>query len=298
MRTQKRFTPALLERFARQGRGSGTFQDYIPWHRVARGDPSSRGRSHLMTWKDRQRELLSDGEWVGLLFSTMIGNLIDVREQHRLSLENAPMELGLYDVSLGGRDCPGTLDIAKQLGYKHPRINGDGTSNYWRMTTDQVLVIRVSQGYLELLAVSYKPDAKTLTRRALQLLAIEREYWVARGVEWILITPELFDTSVGDTLRRSAPWALGMPVAASDITVAVQAVHLTLGNTFTYTLETIADILGNTDRAQRAFWQAVWSSAIPMDLRTGWRPHLPIKLLSAEQFLGLNPVASRRTSWI
>ena len=297
MRTQKRFTPALLERFVRQGRGTGTYKDYLPWHRVGRGDPASLGRSHLMMWRERQRELLSDVEWVGLLFTTMISNLADVLEQQRLSLEDGPSELALYDVRYGGEHYPGTLAVAKSLGFKHPRVNGDGASDDWVMTTDQLLVIRLPSGQLELLAVAYKPDSKKLTKRKRQLLAIEKAYWDARGVAWLLITPDLFAESAGVTLRRAAPWGLGTTVSTPDIATTVHAVNHTLGHTFTYTLDVITAALGNKDLAQRAFWQAVWTGAIPMDLRTGWRPHLPIKLLSQDEFVALNPVASRRTSW-
>lgn len=297
MRTQKRFTPSLMQRFIRQGRGTGTYQDYIPWHRVGRGDPSSLGRSHLMMWKERQRELLSDGEWDGLCFSTMIYNLVDVREQHKLSLECGPSELGLYDVRCAGGDFPGTLEIAKKLGFKHPRVTGEGTSDYWRMSTDQVLVLRLSSVQLEILAVAYKPDNKSLTKRKRQLLAIEKAYWDARGVTWILITPELFEESVGLTLRRTAPWALGVATTAYEKQVAIKVACQTVGHSFTFTLDSIEALLGNKDLAQRSFWQAVWNGDIPMDLRTGWRPHLPIKLLSHEAFTTLNPVASRRSSW-
>lgn len=297
MRTQKRFTPTLLKRFIRQGRGTGTYKDYIPWHRVGRGDPSSRGRSHLIMWRDRQRELLSDGEWVGLLFSTLISNLVDIREQHKLSPDEGAFELALYDVRYGGKVYPGTRAIAKQLGFKHPRVNGDGTSDDWKMTTDQVLVLRLPSGQLELLAVAYKPDDKKLTRRNRQLLAIEKAYWDAREVTWILITPELFDESVGLTLRRAVPWGLGVAATDADMKVAVNVVSQTLGHTYTYILDSIEVLLGNKDLAQRSFWQAVWNGDIPMDLRTGWRPHLPIKLLSPDAFAALNPVVSRRTSW-
>jgi len=282
----------------RQGRGTGTYKDYIPWHRVGRGDPSSQGRSHLMMWKERQRELLSDGEWVGLLFSTMITNLVDVREQHKLSLEYGQHELSLYDVRCAGGDFPGTLALAGQLGFKHPRVTGEGTSDDWRMTTDQILVLKLPSEQLGFLAVAYKPDNKRLTKRKRQLLAIEKAYWDVRGVTWILITPELFDESVGLTLRRSAPWGLGVATAANDRKVAVNVVRQTLGHTFTFTLNSIEALLGNKDLAQRSFWQAVWNGDIPMNLRAGWRPHLPIKLLSQDAFTQLNPVASRRTSWI
>ncbi len=250
-----------------------------------------------MMWKERQRELLSDGEWVGLLFSTMIGNLVDVREQHKLFPEEGPYELALYDVRHAGKVCPGTLAIAQQLGFKHPRVNGDSTSADWKMTTDQVLVLRLPSGQLELLAVAYKPDDKRLTKRSRQLLAIEKAYWDARGVTWILITPELFEESVGLTLRRTAPWGLGVATTAADMKVAANVVNQTLGHTYTFTLNSIEALLGNKDLAQRSLWQAVWNGDIPMDLRTGWRPHLPIKLLSPDAFAALNPVVSRRTSW-
>lgn len=298
MRTQKRFTPTLLERFLRAGRGTGTYQDYLPWHRVGRSDPSSMGRSHLMVWRKRQRELLSDGEWVGLIFSTLLINILDVREQLKLSLEDGPHELADYDIRYSGRILPGTLSIAKQLDFKHPRVSGDGRSEYWVMTTDQVLLLKLPNGQFELLAVSYKPDGRSLTKRDLQKLAIEKVYWAARSVKWLLITPELFEKSVGLTLRRVVPWGLGDAVDFSAICAAICVVEQTLGHTFTYTQDTLAEQLGDAELAKRSIWQAVWAGALPMDLRRGWRPHLPIELLNPESFVALNPVASRRSSWI
>jgi hypothetical protein len=81
MRTTKRFTPNVLIRYRKLNRGTGIFQNYIPWHRVGRSDPSSRGRSHLQMWNGRQRELLSDQEWVGFFFSTLVRDVNDIREQ-------------------------------------------------------------------------------------------------------------------------------------------------------------------------------------------------------------------------
>lgn len=297
MRTQKRFSPGLLARFTRLGRGTGTFQDYIPWHRVGRGDPSSLGRSHLLMWRDRQRELLSDGEWVALLFATMLSNVEDVREQHKLADADGPFELAEYDVRFRDKTVPGTLSIAKQLAIKHPVLHGDDGPANWIMTTDQLLVLKLSSGSFQLLAVAYKPDEKALTKRNRQLLAIEKAYWDARGVQWLLITPSLFNESVGLTLRRSAPWGLGAQVKPSELRDAVRIAKETLGHSLTFVLDTLAKHLGDIDLAQRAFWQAVWTGALPMDIRTGWRPHQPIKLLSTEAFSNLNPVGSRRSSW-
>jgi len=297
MRTQKRFTPALLERYKRIGRGTGTHLDYLPWHRVGRSDPSSHGRSHLMVWRERQYELLSDGEWDGLLFATMLDNVEDGREQHRLALDDGPFELADYDIRFAGQIVPGTLSIAKKLGIRHPRVNGNGRSDDWVMTTDQVLVLKSPRGRLSLLAVAYKPDSVSLTKRSRQLLAIEKAYWDVRGVQWLLITPELFDESVALTLRRNVPWGLGTLVAPTALAEARRVVDLTLGHTYTFTVDTLASTLGDKDTAQRALWQSVWTGAIPMELRIGWRPHLPIQLISSQNFLNLNPVASRRSAW-
>lgn len=264
MRTIKRFTPTLLARFTREGRGTGTYLDYIPWHRVGRGDPASLGRSHLMMWRGRQLELLSDGEWVAVLFSTMLPDLLDVREQFKLSLEASTHELASYDYRFGGhKTYPGTREIAKQLGIKHPMVHGDGLSDFWTMTTDQLLLLGETGGQPSLLAIARKPNADELSKRDRQKLLIEKEYWSARGVCWLLLTPDVFEESVGLTLRRGCAWALGdHPLPAQTVRTAVEVVKSTLGYTLTHTIRQLSLELGDDVVAQRAFWQAVWSSKL------------------------------------
>lgn len=298
MRTTKRFTPTLLARYMKEGRGTGTYQDYIPWHRVGRSDPASQGRSHLMMWRGRQRELLSDGEWVAILFSTMLPELLDVREQFKLSLEASAHELASYDVRFGGyKTYPGTFEIAKQLGIKHPMVHGGGVSDFWTMTTDQLLLLGEAGSDLNLLAIARKPNSTVLSKRDRQKLLIEKEYWSARGVSWLLLTPDVFEESVGLTIRRGAPWALGDPVDPKVISTAVDVVDSALGHTLTYAIRQLGLELGDDDFAQRAFWQAVWSGTLPLDLRRGWRPHVPVSLLTQAEFASLNPVRSRRSAW-
>lgn len=50
MKTQGRFTPALLRRWHDKLRGAGTFDAYTAWHQITSGDPSSRGRSTIEFW--------------------------------------------------------------------------------------------------------------------------------------------------------------------------------------------------------------------------------------------------------
>ena len=298
MRTTKRFTPSVLARFFRIGRGSGTFHNYIPWHRVSRSDPSSSGRSHLQMWNGRQRELLSDGEWVGLFFAISMKNLIDLTEQFPLSLEGGTHEISAYRADTSPSIYPGTLEIAKRLAIKYPKTNEKGLSSDWVMTTDFLLVLQTPSKNLELLAVAFKPTADLKNKRTKQLLDIEREYWLAREITWLLITPELFDQRVALRLRDTMPWALGNSVPESDLSIAEAVTRELQGHSLTYILEQLTARLGDDDHAKRAFWQAVWCGKIPLDLRRGWRPHLPVTLLPADEFLSLNPIASRRTSWI
>lgn len=297
MRTTKSFTPDLLDRYREEGRGLGIYKQYVPWHRVSRSDPASSGRSHLMTWGGRPREVLSDNEWVSGLFSTMMPLLEDLREQFPLALTWSPHELGAYDFRLGGPDLPGTLEIAGELGLRHPRVNGDGRSAPFVMTTDLLLTLRLTSGALQLLAVSCKCRRDLNCKRTLEKLRIERHYWLARGVEWLLVTPDLYEESVALTLRNTMPWGLGEPVSAEARATAAEIARGIPGYPLHAVLDRIACVVGDLDTAQRGFWQAVWLRTLPLDLRRGWRPHLPTVHCSVDFFLALNPVASRRSSW-
>ena len=297
MRTTKRFTPTVLARFMRENRGTGQYETYIPWHRVSRGDPSSRGRSHLQMWNGRQRELLSDGEWHEVLFATMLPNLVDMCEQFPLSAEFRKHELADYTNDAPAGVYPGTHTIAEQLGFPHPKISSGEETADWIPTTDLLLVLVTADGRFELLAVAIKPST-ALTKSMRRSLALEKAYWDARRVPWLLLTPEQFDDRVALTLRRSMPWALGEQVVEEDRKLATSLAFKRCGRSLTHVLESISDALdGDMDRAQRAFWQSVWCGDIPLDLRRGWRPHLPVVLLPTDAFWNLNPIASRRSAW-
>lgn len=298
MRTTKRFTPQLLERFRRQGRGQGTFEDYIPWHRVGRGDPASRGRSHLQQWNGRQRELLSDHEWGILLFSSMLTNLVDIREQFPLVQESNLHELSAYQHNGSRQHFPGTLEIAKNLGIKHPMTTGDGRSDTWTPSTDLLLTLKRADGAMELVAIAVKESKDLTKKRKKELLLLEQSYWAVRGVAWIVITPSQYDKRVALTLRMAMPWALGAAVSEADRQFASKTANQYSGLPLTQLLEKLSTSFGDIDRAQRAFWQGVWSTHIPLDLRRGWRPHQPVAFLDLEPFMSLNPIAMRRSAWI
>lgn len=295
MRTTKRFTPKVLERFGREGRGTGTHQDYIPWHRVTRGDPASSGRSHLLMWRGRLRELLSDGELHEQLFASMLPGVDDAIEQCKLDTQEAPHLLTAYGEGKPWELFPGTLTIADTLGIKHPITRDCQSSAPWVPSTDLVLIFRNELGKREVLALAFKPAVES--RRTTALLSLEREYWNARGVPWLLITPDLYDQRVALTLRRIAPWALGGTTSVEDRQITADVARRMAGFSVTRVLYRAADFLGSLEAAQRALWQAVWHGELPIDLRRGWRPQTPLKFISDFAFWDLNPIASRRSAW-
>ncbi len=297
MRTVKQFTPALLDRFRAEARGLGTYADYVPWHRVTRGEPSSRGRSHLLFWRGRHRELLSDIEWVTLCFAVLIPTLGDLREQFPLTLETADHEIAAYDARFTGHLRPGTLELADALKVRHPVVSDDGVTAPWVMSTDFLLTLKSASGRPELLAVACKSAGDVLRRRTREKLRLEREYWRARGVPWLLITPDLFDTSAGLTLRMATSWLLADQVPPESRHIAIDVTTHRAGRPLMSILNSIASRLGDMHHAQAAFWQAVWGGELPVDLRRGWRPQEPLELLGQQAFVTLNPLASRRSAW-
>jgi hypothetical protein len=194
---------------------------------------------------------------------------------------------------------PGTLELAALLGIKHPITREKSKTDSWILTTDRLIVYGVeAQGLhlLSALAVAAKPQEK-LTQREWELLFLEKMYWEIRGVRWILFTPELFDPRVNNLLRSTAGWAFDDEVD-HDLIVAAQTIHQAHPNSpLQMNLQRLAVRLGRMELAQRAFWQAVWSEALSIDLRMGWNPNFSYPLLSLADFRNLNPITMRRSSW-
>lgn len=297
MRTTKRFTPSVLARYERQGRGQGKYHDYVGWHRVTRGDPASSGRSHLLQWRGRLRDLLSDGELGVQLFAAMLANVDDCLEQYKLSPEDSPHPLANY----GERDSealfPGTSRLADELGIKHPKLSDANGTVPWVPTSDLVVVFKAVGGARHLLALAFKPNDWETRPRTEQLLRLEREFWFRRDVPWLLITPRQYEATVVLTLRRTACWALADDVSSDYRQIACRAARANPFISVTQIIDLLQAQLPSLEIAQRALWQSVWSGELPIDLRRGWRPHLPLRQIGSDEFVAQNPIASRRSAW-
>ncbi len=298
MRKGKRFTPALLDKWHRDGRGTGSGANFEPWHQVTRSDPGSRGRSHLLNWKfERLHHLLSDQEFAVLGFISMMPNLIDLREQFRLEFDSHEVHRAAFDQG-GGRWSDGTDAIAKALGYRHPVIRKDGVVRPWVFSTDFLATIESPPSRHALLAISVK-DCEITDPRKLELLEIEREYWIRQDVFWLLISPVTYQRRIEFTLRTGMAWNLGRErVAESLLTRCGEISEFLHGQPFTRALHILASELAlDTVSAQLVFWQSVWSGYLCLDLTMSIRPSAVVKILSSEDFWKQNPVVSRRTAW-
>lgn len=298
MRTTKRFTPKVLERFQREGRGTGLYADYKPWHKVSRSDPSSNGRSHLINWRSRLRELLSDGELGCQHFVAMLSDLEDCLEQYPLDYQDGPHLLTEYGQGSPLSSYPGTQTLVKELGIRHPVTTEKGRSAPWRPSTDFVLVRRRDNEELFLVAIAFKPSNEIRTRRARELLSIEREYWVRRGASWLLLTPNLFHYYVDQNLKCTAPWGILGRATTHEQAAAANIARENPWASYSRIIELISAQLSPGVDAPDAFWKAVWSAKLPIDLRIAFHPMLPLKYLSTEEFMALNPIHASRSSWI
>lgn len=304
MRKGKRFTPARLQRWRSNGRGLGIKGDYAPWHQVSRDDPGSRGRSHQVNWRySRLLHLLSDHEKVIFAFISMLSGLLDVREQLPLAQEKHVGDLDPYQWPPSQiATQPGTLEIAADLGLKHPRVNGDGASTPWVMTTDFVVTLSMPNMRPSLLAISVKSGDEIEDRRTHELLKIEREYWCRQDVPWLLVNESTYASDLKDTMLDAIHWAdlnetVDDRLMARLLQLSPNARGLD-GLTFTAAIARLkADFGIDAEDAKRLFWSGVWLNVIPVDLRMSIRPGARIRLLSKDEFVQQNPVASRRTAW-
>lgn len=296
MRKGQRFTPKRLQKWIKQGRGTGSGEHYQPWHQVTRADPGSRGRSHIVnSGLSRLHHFLSDLELVQFTFATMLPGVVDLQEQFSLSLDDG------FDAGCGGQALlfqPGAQTIARELGFAYPTLRKDDEVQPWIMTTDLLLTFAAGSADRRL-AVSVKPKGGFGRRRQQELLAIERDYWLRRGVPWLLVTPAQYDIAVGRAICSGAAWVLGMPhvdqrLVEACATYVADRRRPTFGQLMTE-LPTAID--ADMTLAQCAFWQAVWRGLLPIDLSFSTRPAAAVQLLDRAAYWDQNPIAARRSAW-
>ncbi|WP_273130106.1 TnsA endonuclease N-terminal domain-containing protein [Bacillus weihaiensis] len=165
----KRTRTSKIDKWIKEGRGSGIGADYKPWLNIQ--DVSSLGRSTRLKGikTGRQHEFLSDLERNYFYLTEYSDFVVDIREQFPL----LPLEE--------------TIIIADELGIKHPTDPKNGEPIV--MTTDFLLTLDKGQGVFEV-ARTIKMKDELLKERVLEKFEIEREYWQRRDIDWGIVTEE------------------------------------------------------------------------------------------------------------
>ncbi|KAB2420331.1 MULTISPECIES: TnsA endonuclease N-terminal domain-containing protein [Bacillus cereus group] len=165
----KRKRTSEIEKWIKEGRGSGIGINYKPWLKIQ--DVSSLGRSTRLKGikTSRQHEFLSDLERNYFYLTEYSGFIFDIREQFPL----LPLEE--------------TIVIADELGIKH--ATNPKTGEPIVMTTDFLLTVDKGQGMFEV-ARTVKMKDELLKERVLEKFEIEREYWQRRDIDWGIVTEE------------------------------------------------------------------------------------------------------------
>jgi putative uncharacterized protein (fragment) len=146
--------------------GTGEGKDYIPY--ITTSEINSLGTTSVIRdWKTgRGVHCLSQGEALWYYILRWDDNNVDIREQYPLDVDK-------------------TVELAKEMGIKHPQ------NEKHVMTTD--FLVTESDGTLH--AYSVKAD-RNLSKRTLQLLCLEKMYWVTQNVQFKM----LFKTEVDEIL--------------------------------------------------------------------------------------------------
>lgn len=165
----KRKRTSKIDKWLKEGRGSGIGADYKPWLKIQ--DVSSLGRSTRLKGikTNRQHEFLSDLERNYFYLTEHSALVVDIREQFPLL---PPEE---------------TIVIADELGIRHPTEPKTGEPIV--MTTDFVLTIDNGQDVFEV-AHTIKMKDELLDENVLKKFEIEREYWKRKDVDWGVVTDE------------------------------------------------------------------------------------------------------------
>lgn len=217
-RYDRSFSPELLVRRLRQGRGRGHGKDYKPWLTVR--DVPSRGlSSRVKGWKTgRVHHFLSQLELSYFYTLEWSIAVIDIREQYPLLPQQS------------------ALDIADRLRIKPP--TDPRTKLPIVMTTDFLVDVLVD-GKIRQRARTVKMSDALSSRRTLEKLEIERIYWEELGVDWGIVT----EREIPRDLAANIKWIHSAkeldatsPVSAHEVALAEHLLtdsgadaHLSLG---------------------------------------------------------------------
>lgn len=173
--------------------GKGSKENYLPWIRV--GEFGSQGTSACcVDWKTgRTVHCLSQAEEMVWYLLRWDDENLDIREQYPLDLDE-------------------TLAIADELGLTHPAAKGTPKT----MTTD-FLITRTDRE----IAISVKSSESQIkkSRRAIEKLYIEKEFWRRKNISFKLLTKDRMNMDMFLNIRNVVPF-YEADILTDDISIA------------------------------------------------------------------------------
>ncbi|MBD1847721.1 TnsA endonuclease N-terminal domain-containing protein [Cyanobacteria bacterium FACHB-63] len=173
-----------FDRLLEEKRGEGVRDQYSPWITVR--DFPSKGRvSRARGWKtNRLHHLFSDHETRLFYILEWSDVVIDIREQ-----------FPLLDIELAQK-------ISIDIGVKYPV---DTASKFPRVLTTDFMVTVKQDGKVRDVALTVKPSSELKNKRVIEKFEIERNYYMAKGIEWGLVT----EKHIPKLLARNIEWVHG-----------------------------------------------------------------------------------------
>jgi hypothetical protein len=177
-------TEESIRKRSKEGRGQGRGEHYKPLLLIQ--DVASIGLStRIKGWHtDRIHHFLSKLEFMFFLTLEWSTTVVDIREQFPLDREV-------------------TMEIAKQLGIKHP--TDPKTKVPIVMTTDFVITIPKDDDLMEVArTVKYEKDLGYT--RVLEKLEIERVYHQIKKTDWGIVTEHEIDPGITESVKWIHPY--------------------------------------------------------------------------------------------
>ncbi len=203
---------------------------------------------------DRIHHLLSDLERAYFLVCEFSEDVVDIREQYPL----LPLE--------------STQAIARAIGVRYPRYKS--TSVPLVMTTDFLLTVKLPNGDLKSVArtIKYQQDLQGKDRaRTLEKLEVERRFWMSQGVDWSIVTEELFTPDLIQNLAFLRKYAK-LPRALMDVSLrsefieSLESIKVCPWST-SESLRRIGNRLSIPySEARDIFFNLIWRKIIRLDL--------------------------------
>ncbi|QHC05374.1 heteromeric transposase endonuclease subunit TnsA [Anoxybacillus sp. PDR2] len=167
-RFQYHWTFERIDKYIKEGRGQGEFENYKPWLTVRDVPSNGRVAREMGTKVKREYHFLSDLERYFFYILEWQDSVVDIREQYPiLEMEK-------------------TVEIAELLGFAHPK--DPKTKINIVMTSDFMITYKNDQGDVCYAARSIKSFKDLLKKRTLEKLLIEKYYYDQLGIDWGVVT--------------------------------------------------------------------------------------------------------------